>query len=148
MERKGQGVRGKERKGEEKGRKGQRKGKVGGRVKEDHYQGNRQEGKTGTKEGRKESVKRRKHSEKTVAANVLRAKRNRTQLPDHRHVLRQPRCRPAGAPPPRQAALPPGGRLRAETPLRTGKAHTDRATPLVGCGWQEHTDHQPGLKAG
>ena len=57
----------------------------------------RQEGKGNGEDGRKESIKRRKHSENTVAMNALKAKRNRAQLPDHRHGLRQPRGQPAAA---------------------------------------------------
>ena len=107
-ERKGQGVRGEERGGKRKKRAKKQEAWRKGRGRPLPGKQTGREGKTGTKEGRKESIRRRKHSEKTVAVNVLRAKRNRAQLPDHRHVLRQPRCQPAGATPPAGSAPPRG----------------------------------------
>lgn len=103
----------------------------------------RQEGKGNREDGRKESIKRRKHSENTVAMNALKAKRNRAQLPDHRHGLRQPRGQPATARPAHSAPLGPaacGG-----TMAWGGSTH--RATPRVGCMGGGGTDHQPGAKA-
>lgn len=50
---------------------------VGGRVEKGHHQASRQEGDGKGREGRKESVKRRKHGEKTVAVDALRATRNK-----------------------------------------------------------------------
>ena len=40
----------------------------------------------------------------------------------------------------------PGAGLELGRQESRGKTHTDRTTPVMRWGWQEHTDHQPWAK--